>query len=197
MILAQPELLRRAAAGDGKAFAELMQERQHAIYALALRMMGSREDALDMAQEALLRIFQNLGAFRAEASFSTWTYRIAANVCLDALRRRARRKESSLELLRGEGFEPSDSAPSPEGAALEHERAEEMHRALASLPPDQRAAIVLRDVQGLSYEEAAEALGVNLNTLKSRLFRGRRLLRGLLSGDPEPFAQKHGLSNKG
>ncbi|MDR3085813.1 MAG: sigma-70 family RNA polymerase sigma factor [Christensenellaceae bacterium] len=197
MELSELDLLRRAAAGDGQAFAELMEERQHAIYALALRMMGSRDDASDMAQEALLRIYRNLGSFRAEANFSTWVYRVTANVCLDELRRRARRKENSLDLLRDEGFEPDSYAPSPEGAVLERERAEELQLAVASLPPEQRAAIVLRDMQGLSYEEAAQALNVGLNTLKSRLFRGRRLLRGILSAGEEPFVEKRGLNSQG
>lgn len=173
-------LVRHASQGDAIAFETLMESHQHTIYALCLRMMGSRQDALDMAQEAMLRIYRSLGSFKAQANFSTWIYRITANVCIDELRKRKRTETVSIDVLAQSGFEPDGESPSPEASTLSKETREELARAIMMLPLDQRTAIVLRDVQGLSYEEVAGAMGINLNTVKSRISRGRHRLRQIL-----------------
>ena len=173
-------LVRRAQKGDADAFEALVQAHINAIYALALRMTGSSEDAKDMAQEALLRIYRSLSSFRVEANFSTWAYRIAANVCIDELRRKKRREQVSMEALQEGGTELKSHEATPEAEAVRMEEREELQRAILCLPEEQRAAVVLRDVQGLSYEQVAQCLDVNLNTIKSRISRGRRNLRSIL-----------------
>ena len=173
-------LVRRAARGDLDAFEALVQIHQHRIYALALRMTGSEEDAKDMAQEALLRIYRKLPDFRAEANFGTWVYRVTVNVCIDELRRRKRREQLSTEALSDSGLELSSREATPEEAVLQGEEGRQLQEAILRLPEDQRAAVVLRDVQGLSYEQVAESLQINVNTVKSRISRGRRRLREFL-----------------
>lgn len=175
-------LLKHAQAGDMAAVETLLEQQQNRVYALCLRMMsGSRQDALDMAQEALLRVYRSLGSYKGEAGFSTWVYRLTANVCIDELRRRKRNSTVSMDVLRENGFEPPDKAPSPEQAAVLSEDSEELARAISLLPEDQRAAVLLRDVHGLSYEQVASALEVNMNTAKSRISRGRQKTRELLT----------------
>lgn len=170
----------RAANGDAQAFEALMLLHQNSIFALCLRMMGQRQDALDMAQEAMLRVYRSLGNFKAQANFGTWVYRITTNVCIDELRRRKRKEALSLDALSENGFEQEGEAQSPEQEFLRLEIREELAAAIAMLPEDQRAAVVLRDVQGLSYEEVAQSLSINLNTVKSRISRGRQRLRKIL-----------------
>lgn len=157
-----------------------MERYQSQALNLAARMLGSRTQAEDVAQETFIAAYRSLGQFRG-GNLRAWLLRIAANRSRDALRRRARRPESSLDLsLENPSFQPVSGAESPDTAALRGELNAEIQRAFLKLPPDQRATIALIDAQGLSYREAADALGVSVGTVKSRLSRARARVRDSL-----------------
>ncbi len=186
-------LVERARAGDLDAFNSLVDLYQRQVYNLCLRMLGSREAAEDATQEAFLSAYRRLGDFRG-GQFRSWLLRIATNISIDELRRLKRRATSPLE--REHEGEPRavdvpDPAAGPEELALGSELRAALERALALLPPEQRAAVVLADVQGLRYEEVAAALGCSVGTVKSRIFRARERLRAHLRGlrpSAEPMA---------
>jgi len=171
-----PTLLARLRAGDARAFEELVTTYQHRIFGVALRMLGSRAEAEDVAQETFLRAHRALGEFRGEARLGTWLYAIASRLCLNRLasaeRRYVRGDEDAMLRFPAEG----DAA-----IALERtEVAAALHDAIAALPEDRRLVVILRDLEGLSYEEIAEALGVELNTVRTRLHRARLDLKAKL-----------------
>ncbi len=180
-------LLRRAQNGDAGAFDDLMAPHEKRIYALCLRMSGDREDALDCAQEVMLRIWRSLGAYRKQASFSTWIYRIATNTCLDLLRKKRTRPTVSLDSLADDGFMPSDMTGDPQLYAEASARRRALQEGISALQPEMRAALVLRDVQGFSYEEVSAILDTPLGTVKSRINRAREKLRSILFQNAELF----------
>ncbi|MBR2572686.1 MAG: sigma-70 family RNA polymerase sigma factor [Clostridia bacterium] len=180
-------LIRDAAKGDASAFERLMREHEGRMYAVALRMCGNREDAQDCLQEAMLRIFRALGSFKGQSTFSTWVYRVTMNACLDELRRRKVRTASSLDVLLDNGWAPTSEDDTPEKYSIAADQRRYLQKAIASLPEDMRAAIVLRDVQGFSYDEIARVLDANVGTIKSRISRGREKLREILLKQPELF----------
>lgn len=182
--------IRRAVRGDEGAFEELIAPYLDATYRLCLRMMGSEQDAADMAQEALVRAWRSLSTYKGQSRFSTWLYRVTCNVCLDELRKRRWEQNQSLQQMQQEGFDPADPNETPEGAAERRQTRRELAQAIAALSQEHRAALVLRDVQGLSYEEISEVLDVNLNTVKSRISRARAALREILSGQKELSGKK-------
>ena len=182
-------LLRRACKGDVQAFEELMQSHESRIYAIALRMMGNREDAQDCAQEAMVRIYRAMGSFKGQSALATWIYRITMNSCLDELRRRKARKVTSLDSLVDNGWSPTDTGDTPEEHGLRVEKQNALNQAIQSLPDDMRAAIILRDVKGYSYDEIASILDANVGTIKSRISRGREKLREILSKQSELFGR--------
>ena len=182
-------LLRRACKGDVQAFEELMQSHESRIYAIALRMMGNREDAQDCAQEAMVRIYRAMGSFKGQSALATWIYRITMNTCLDELRRRKARKITSLDSLVDTGWSPTDTGDTPEEHGLRVEKQNALNQAIQSLPDDMRAAIILRDVKGYSYDEIASILDANVGTIKSRISRGREKLREILSKQSELFGR--------
>ena len=183
----ESRLIRMAAGGDPAAFNELLGMHERRMYAVALRMCGNAEDAQDCLQEAMLRIFRAIGGFKAESSFSTWVYRITMNTCLDELRRRKNRPNTSLDGLLDTGWSPSDDEDTPEKHAMRSQTREGIRRMIAELPEDMRAAIVLRDIQGYSYEEIAQILDTNVGTIKSRISRGREKLREKIRASGELF----------
>ncbi len=149
------------------------------IYLLCLRMMGNREDAQDCAQEALLRAFRAFDQFRENSDLKTWLYRIAYNVCIDALRRR--RASVSLDTLTEKGFDvPDDQAERAYEMPEQRERCELIKLALEKLPEEQRAVLILRDFRQLSYMEIAEILRQPEGTVKSRLSRARESVRNFV-----------------
>lgn len=169
----EARLIELAQGGDSGAFDQLMAAHEKRIYGLCLRMMGGEHDAQDARQEALLRIWQKIGAYRGDAAFSTWACRVTANVCLDLLRRRGRQPHASLEELRESGFDVRDAAPTPEDEAQASETRDQIREAISSVPDGMRDVFILRDVQGRSVEETAQALGISAGTVKSRLSRAR------------------------
>ena len=183
----EEKLISRAAAGDGAAFSELMTMHEKRMYAVALRMCANREDAQDCLQDAMLRVYRSISGFKGQSSFSTWVYRITMNTCLDELRRRKTRNAASLDTMLEGGWSPTDGENGPEKQAVASEQRRVLDRAIAELPEDMRSAIVLRDVQGFSYDEIADMLEVNIGTIKSRISRGREKLRQILRENAELF----------
>ena len=174
------QLVRSSRKGDLDAFNTLVQAYQRQVYNLCLRMLGSVA-AEDAAQEAFITAYRCLGNFRG-GSFRAWLLRIAANICCDELRRRRSRPAASLEaaLEAGSPADVSSHLPGPEEEALRRELGRHLQQGLAVLPAEQRLAIILRDIHGLSYEELTEALACSLGTVKSRIARGRARMRQYL-----------------
>ena len=174
-------LVHRCATSDEAACAELVEEHQRMVVQLATNLLGDREEALDLSQEVFLKVFSTIRRFRGQSSLRTWIYRIAVNQARNRhrfWRRRHRADQVSLDehvALHGDCLSCRDATP--DGVLAQKELAERLARALDGLPFDQRTAIVLREVDGLSYEEIAFSLGVALGTVKSRLTRARKTLR--------------------
>ena len=174
--------IRSAQQGDVSAFNQLVERYQSLAYNVAYRTLGQAEDAADATQEAFLSAFRALADFRG-GMFKSWLLRIVVNACYDARRRTQRRPSTSMDAL-VETFDeapwPDPHAEDPEGTALSHETLATIAAALQQLPEEQRMAIVLVDIQGLSYEEAADVLSCAIGTIRSRLARGRARVRDLL-----------------
>jgi len=181
----EAELIQRAKQGDLDCFNRLVERYQREVYNLCLRMLGNAPAAEDATQDAFFSAFRGIGKFRG-GSFRAWLFRIAANACRDQLRLLRRRPTTSLDTLPLE-LEFDQRTLSPEDDALRQELGEEIKRALAALPPDQRLAVILRDIEGLDYEEIAQATGSSLGTVKSRINRGRARLRDHLGQYRELF----------
>jgi RNA polymerase sigma-70 factor (ECF subfamily) len=179
-------LIARVQQGDTAAFGELVGRYQSRLYTLAYRMLGQREEAEDTVQEAFVQAFRALHRFRPGERFAPWIYRIATNLCIDALRKRRYRQLS----LDSPVLEDADryryvagGGNSPEEELLAADLRRWLERAVGALPPNYRAVVVLRHVQGLSYQEIAAVLGVPLGTVKTRLFRAREILRRQLEAE--------------
>lgn len=181
------ELVSMAQEGDAGAFEQLVMAKQKMIYNYCFRMVGDREDALDLTQEVFLRAYKSLVFFKAESSFTTWIYRLAGNACIDFLRKNSRKKTVSLYVVNNEGEEDimqiPDGALPPDKQAERRESCEAIARGLNLLGNDQRQILILREINGLSYGEIAEALEISEGTVKSRLSRARRELCGYLNTD--------------
>ena len=185
MVNDEQELIGRSQQGDLTAFNELVERYQGQVFNLALRMLGSEASAADAAQETFISAYRAMKGFRG-GSFRSWILRIAANATRDLIRAAKSRKADSLEALELEsGSLPPSREESPEEYALRAELAAEIQRSMDLLPQDQRLALVLIDIQGFSYEEAAQVTGVSLGTVKSRLSRARHEMRDLLRARSE------------
>ena len=130
----ESEYIARAVRGDAEAFETLMTAYEKKIYCLCLRMMGNPHDGEDAAQEAMLRIWQKMSQYRGECAFSTWVYRVASSSCMDAIRKRSRQTQPSLEDMKEQGFDPADDADTPEESVEKKERRENIQRAISSVP---------------------------------------------------------------
>jgi len=185
-------LLRAHVAGDPDAFGILFHRHRDRLWAVALRTTGDPEEAADALQDALVSAFRRAGGFRGDAAVSTWLHRVVVNACLDRLRRRrVRRAEPLPEAddlpvpIDGPAVPASATVVDPADLAVDHERRTAVLAALGTLSPEQRAALVLVDMEGYSVEEAAGVLGCAAGTVKSRCSRGRaRLLPLLLEHAP-------------
>jgi RNA polymerase sigma-70 factor (ECF subfamily) len=176
-------LLERSRRGDRDAFAALVNRYQDELYTMALRMLASPADAADVVQEAFLRAYTRLPELRGP-SVRAWLYRVAVNCCHDVQRRAVRRPTEPLEDAAGNIVDLPDPALGPEASALQRERIAAVRDALQAVPTVFRAAVVLRDVNDLSYEEISDALRVPIGTVRSRLNRGRTLLASALRSSP-------------
>jgi RNA polymerase sigma-70 factor (ECF subfamily) len=178
-------LIQRCAARDEDACAELVAEHQRMVYQLSLNLLGDHNEALDLSQEVFLRVFRTIHGFRGQSALRTWIYRIVVNQARNRQRwwrRRYRSQQVSLDAhLRDFGdFPEQTDGASPDRILGRKELADRIRTALEQLPFDQRTAIVLREIDGLSYEEIGFSLGVAVGTVKSRLARAREALRAQL-----------------
>ena len=173
--------------GNTNAFEELVLEYEKKVYNVALRILGNSEDAADMTQEAFIKAFNSLSGFRGDSKFSVWLTRIVSNLCLDFLRSRSRRPTVSLSVEDDEGddvqLDIADVSQSPELLLERSLTRESVRRGLKALPEDYREILLLREIQGLSYDEIAAALNIEVGTVKSRIFRGRKKLCDYLIKD--------------
>lgn len=184
LLVNDEDLIKLSTQGDMQAFEELVARYQNRVYSLSYRYMGNEEDANDMAQEAMLKAYRALRAFKGESSFSTWLYRITANVCLDELRKRKRTVhmiylDEPVATVDGNDMERdiADQSPTADIIYEQKELGELLQSVINTLKPEHRTVIILRDIMDLSYEEMAEILKCSMGTVKSRLSRGREILR--------------------
>ena len=169
-----------AAGGDTEAFERLVRTYENKIYHLALRMCGSADEAADIAQEAFLAAWRGLPSFRGEAGFATWLYRLTSNAAIDYLRRQ-KKQRGDMSLDDEElGLDAVDSGPSPQETAEGSELRSAVAAGLNQLSEGHRQVLVLREIQGLSYEEIASVLELDIGTVKSRISRARSSLRKIL-----------------
>lgn len=168
------ELIVLVLSGNRAAFDQIMRNHEDKVFSVCLRIMGEREKALDATQDTFLTVFRKAGQFKGNSALGTWIYRIAVNTCYDHLRKSKRRRADPLP----DHIDPLD--PTAEDAFTSVEMRPEIQKALAELPAEFRAAVVLSDIEGMSLPDAAQILGVPLGTVKSRLFRGRRILANRL-----------------
>ena len=173
-------LAARAARGEASAFSRLIHKHSDLVYRVSLRMLGAN-DASDASQEAWVRAWRNIGSFRGDSAFSTWMYRITMNTCLNTRRKESRRKEQEVPEEFTQLPEPSGTGSSPEASALDGERREEIFEALRNVRPEHRAAVFLRHMEGLKYQEIAEILDIPAGTAKGWVHRGQAELLVLLS----------------
>lgn len=186
----ETQFIERLKKGDANAFEALVAERSGEIYGLLYRLTENTEEARDLTQETFLRAFQNIENFRGDADLRTWIYRIAINQARNRWRWwRRRRRDVTVSLDAGDQRNKSlvatlraERGETPEQETLAHERERVLRRALMDLRRVYREAVILRDIEGLTYEEVAAALQISVGTVKSRLARGRRELRYKLEG---------------
>jgi RNA polymerase sigma-70 factor (ECF subfamily) len=173
--------------GDTNAFEELVLEYEKKVYNVALRMVNNQEDAEDITQEAFIKAYNSLSGFRGDSKFSVWLTRIVSNMCLDLIRSRGRRPTISLSVEDEDGenveLEISDMRQSPETLMDQQLTKESVRRGLKQLPDEYREILLLREIQGLSYEEISAALDLEVGTVKSRIYRGRKKLCDYLIKD--------------
>jgi RNA polymerase sigma-70 factor (ECF subfamily) len=189
-------LIEKSQKGDVASFEQLIHQYQVYVYNIAYRTLGHEEDAKDAAQDALIKVFKNISQFSGDAQFSTWLYRIVVNTCKDHLRKKAGLNESSMDVADSEGsivWElPASDSIQPEKQLERKEIQTKIHKALDQLPTANKTVVILRDIQGLSYEEISQIEACSVGTVKSRINRGRKYLRDLLQVDPD-FAREGGL----
>lgn len=174
-------LLRRAQSGDPGAFEELITPLEQLVWRVCWHYTGQRETAEDCAQEAMLRIWRNLSSYRGECALESWVYRIAANCCMDWLRKKKRDRSVSIEPMTEQGFDPADASPGTEEQAVTRDERQRLREAIAQLPEDQREALILTQLEKIPYEEAARSLGVSEGTIKSRVNRAKARLKEILT----------------
>lgn len=175
-------LVERARQGDLDAFEQLVARYESKVYTIAYRYTGNYADASDLAQEAFIRVYRSINSFRGESSLLTWLSRVVTNVCKDELRRRAKQKTVSMEEMAEKGQSPAAEHKNRplEEIVLKKEWQKEVQQLLNTLSEDYRTVIIMRDVQGYSYEEIAVFLKCSLGTVKSRLNRARNILKNKL-----------------
>ena len=178
-------LLRRAQQGDPEAFEQLMQPLEQLVWRICWHYTGNRENAEDCGQETMIRIWRSLDSYRGECALESWVYRIAANCCMDFLRKKKRDKSVSVEPMREQGFDPADPSPGTEEQAVAADEQRRLREAVAQLPEEQREALILTQLEKIPYEEAAKALGVSEGTVKSRVNRAKARLKEILSEERE------------
>lgn len=181
-------LIKRAQNGDSKAFELLIEAHFKKIYNIAYRISGNPDDASDMTQEVMIKLFRNINSFEGNSKFSTWVYRVATNTCLDELKKLRRHSTYSInsEISADDSefqYEVEDTAPTPDLEVERNELSDMVAKAITFLNPEHRAIITLRDIQEFSYEEIANILNISEGTVKSRISRARMQLKKILERD--------------
>ena len=198
-------LVKRAQTGDQRAFRQLVERYQRKVYAVALGMVKDRQEALDVSQEAFVKVFKYLQHFKGDSSFYTWLYRITTNLCIDSMRRRAASggdAEAFDESIQSEyaeasvGILGSRLGTNPQKSALRRELAEKIEEALAQVPEKHRAILLLRELEGMSYEDLARTLKIPKGTVMSRLFHARAKVQKILSEYLELDESKSGVGSE-
>lgn len=192
----EKDLLEKSKRGDIKSFELLIEGYQKKVFNIAYRIVNNYEDANDLAQEVFIRVYKSIGSFKEQASFSTWIYRITTNVCMDELRKRKNRNVVSLdeELKIDDGEikrQVESNEPTPEETVEKNELKKIVNEAISSLAEEHRIAIVLRDIQGFSYEEIAKFTNCPEGTVKSRINRARRSLKEILKSKKELLFEEY------
>lgn len=189
-------LLKRSKDGDIQAFEQLIENYQTKVFNIALRIIGNYDDANDLAQEVFLRVYKSIKSFKGESSFSTWIYKITKNVCLDEIRKRRNKNVISLDeeikLNSGEVTRQVESSDDTPDVALEKSEMKDLiNKAISELSDEHRVVIVLRDIQGFSYEEIAKIIDCPEGTVKSRINRARKALKKILKSKRELLNQEY------
>ncbi len=181
-------LVKRCRAGDTQAFQTLVERYQRRVYSVAYGMLKDRDEAMDVAQETFVKVYKYMDHFKGDSSFYTWLYRIATNLAIDAKRRRAPEGEPTEfdESVRREpseepGILSSRLGSNPQKAAMRKELLEKIDDALSQIPEKHRAILLLREVEGMSYEDLARTLNIQKGTVMSRLFHARKKVQRILS----------------
>ena len=175
-------LISRCQQGDQEALKEIFERYREKVYRVAYGVVRRREDALDVVQEVFIKLFRTIGNFKGKSNFYTYLYRMAINAAID--QRRRAKKFSALSIDQEGAFHPSDAAEKrPDAILSDKELEDKVKRAMDKLPDDQRGALILREVEGLSYQEMAESMGCSIGTVMSRLHYGRKRMQKLLQED--------------
>lgn len=179
------QLVEAARQGDAAAFRELVKRHQRRAYAVALGMVHDPDDARDVCQEAFLKVHKNLATFEGEAQFFTWLYRIVANLCIDLLRKRRGMKVEFDDTLANDdpdeaGISPQRTGFDPARALADKELRAQIMAALDKLSPAHRSVLVMREVEGMSYQEMADMMKCSIGTIMSRLFHARKKMQTML-----------------
>lgn len=187
-------LIEKSKNGDIESFEKLIEKYQVVAFNIAYRMLGNKEDASDVAQESLVKVYKSLKSFRGDSNFSTWFYRIVKNNCIDAIRKMKKMKTYSLdkefETENGSySFQIADSKYLPDKIYEIKERQELVQTALGKIPEKYRGVLILRDIQGFTYEEIAGITENPIGTVKSRINRGRLILKEILIKESELFIE--------
>lgn len=201
--VSEKKIIEKVLGGDANAFEELVLKYEKTVYNLALRMVGDRDDASDMTQEAFIKAYGSLSSFRGDSKFSVWIYRIATNVCLDFLRSKSRKQQVSLTVSDDDDEDAQldipDPKADPEQQLMQKMSMQSVEEGLKTLPDKQRQILVMRELGGMSYAEIGAALSLEEGTVKSRIFRARKRLCTFLldSGNiPDSLASK-GMKGSG
>lgn len=190
-------LIQKSQQGDLEAFEQLLTQYEKKVYTIAYKYMGNAEDASDMAQEAFIKVYQSIGSFRGEASFGTWIGRITANKCLDELRKRKKIQVTSLdeEVELEEGSVRKEIAAeidTPEDHTIRQETVRYVQSMIGQMREEYRIVLVLRELEGHSYEEIAQMLSCSLGTVKSRISRARNYLKEQILADKKKEGSRNG-----
>lgn len=181
--------LRRAQKGDSTAFEQLITPYEQMVWRVCWHYLHHREDAMDCAQDVMLKAWRSIGQYQQDCSFSSWLYRITGSVCIDFLRRQRRMVPSdSMDAMAENGYDPADDAPTPDVSMLKKESAETLSHAIDSLPEDMRTVVILYAFEQLRYEDIAQITNVSVGTVKSRLNRARAKLLAFVRENQEQNA---------
>lgn len=198
-------LVKRARSGDQRAFKLLIERYQRKVYSVALGMVKDREEAMDVSQEAFVKVYKYLDHFKGDSSFYTWLYRITVNICIDVLRRRAAAKGEHVEFdetVQHDSAEANIGAlgsrlgTNPQKTLLRKELAAKIEEALQEVPEKHRAILLLRELEGMSYEDLARTLQIPKGTVMSRLFHARAKMQTILNKYLELEESKSGIGNE-